>query len=85
MNRGYPAGIPNLVEVKLRSGRIVGRQVDFPRGHDRNPMTDGEVERKFEALCEPLMPKRQVRAILDAIWRLEEIEDVGRIAPMFEV
>ena len=85
MNKGYPAGIPNLVEVKLRSGKIVGRQVDFPRGHDKNPMTDREVEQKFEALCEPLLPKRQVRAILDALWGLEKVENIGCIAPMFEV
>ncbi len=85
LNKGYPAGIPNLVEVKLRSGTIVGKQVDFPRGHDRNPMTDREVEQKFEALCEPLFPKQQVRAILDALWDLEEMEDVGRIVSMFEV
>ena len=85
MNRGYPEGIPNRVEVTLKSGRKVSKRVDFPRGHDRNPMTDREVEEKFEALCEPLLPKRQVRTILDALWKLEDMKDVGQIVPMFEV
>ena len=85
MNRGYPEGIPNRVEVTLKSGKKASKRVDFPRGHDRNPMTDREVEEKFEALCEPLLPRRQVRAILDALWKLEDMEDVGQIVPMFEV
>ena len=85
MNAGYPEGIPNRVEVTVRSGERFVRRVDHPRGHHRNPMTDLEVEQKFEALAGPLLAPQRIRAALDGLWKLEELPDVGRIPPMFEI
>src|SRR5438270_2026475 len=48
----YPAGIPNRVTVVLKDGRRLVREVEFPRGHARNPMTDAEVEKTFRSLVE---------------------------------
>src|SRR5262249_35532196 len=42
----YPAGIPNRVTVTLNDGRQLVKEVEFPRGHARNPMTDQQVEAK---------------------------------------
>src|SRR5204863_4908520 len=49
----YPRGIPNRITVTLADGRTVVEEVEFPRGHALNPMTDAEVERKFRTLVEP--------------------------------
>src|SRR5262249_45093561 len=49
-NRRYPAGIPNRLTITLTDGRRLVREVEFPRGHARNPMTDAEVEHKFRTL-----------------------------------
>ena len=40
----YPRGIPNRITVTLADGRKLTREVEFPRGHAGNPMTDAEVE-----------------------------------------
>ena len=32
-------------------------QLDYPKGDPRNPLTDKEVEEKFEALAEPVMSR----------------------------
>src|SRR5690606_15291526 len=39
----YPEGIPNRLEVDLRDGSRLVKEVTFPRGHAHNPMTDAEV------------------------------------------
>ncbi len=85
MNRGYPEGIPNRVDITLKSGEKVSKRVDFPRGHDQNPMTDREVEAKFESLAGPFFSEKKQREILDLIWRLDEVEDVGTILPMIVI
>ena len=36
--------------VTLADGRTCTREVEFPRGHAHNPMTDAEVEKKFRTL-----------------------------------
>jgi 2-methylcitrate dehydratase len=46
-NDRYPRGIPNLLKVTLKDGRTFELEVEFPRGHARNRMTDAEVEKKF--------------------------------------
>src|SRR5205807_1578912 len=60
----YPAGIPNRVSVKLTNGRQLVHEVEFPRGHARNPMTDAEVEQKFRRLVEPRYGKERADSVL---------------------
>jgi 2-methylcitrate dehydratase len=47
LSAGYPEGIPNRITVRTRDGRELVREVRYPSGHARNPMTDDEVSGKF--------------------------------------
>jgi 2-methylcitrate dehydratase len=80
----YPAGIPNRLRIRLRGGRELVDECEFPRGHARNPMSDAEVEAKFRRLaarhCEP---GRQ-REILDTVWRLESLQSMRRLMNLLE-
>src|SRR5581483_8017005 len=40
LSKHYPEGIPNRLTLTLTDGRVLVREVEFPRGHARNPMTD---------------------------------------------
>src|SRR5262249_45381034 len=85
LSRRYPAGIPNRLTVTLRDGRKLVREVEFPRGHARNPMTDAEVEHKFRTMVEPRYGKERADRILAACWGLEKLpraagELVGLVA-----
>src|SRR5205085_5495099 len=73
----YPAGIPNRVTVTLRNGKQVVREVEFPRGHARNPMSDVEVEHKFRTLVEPVYGKQRADRVLAACWELERLGSAG--------
>ena len=68
----YPTGIPNRLTVTLDDGRQVMREVEFPRGHAKNPMTDAEVEHKFRTLVEPVFGKKRAAKILKRLWKLED-------------
>jgi 2-methylcitrate dehydratase len=85
LNAKYPEGIPNLVRIHLRDGGTLEKEVTFPRGHARNPMTDAEVEQKFRRLAEPLLASFAIAGILDRCWNLDKLADIGELLRLFEV
>jgi len=79
----YPKGIPNRITVTLNDGRKLVQEVEFPRGHAGNPMTDGEVEAKFRGTVEPKYGKTKADAILARCWDLENLTSVTDLIQMF--
>src|SRR5262245_31838596 len=79
----YPRGIPNRLTVSMRDGRRLVREVEFPRGHARNPMTDAEVEWKFRTLVEPRYGKERAGRMLAACWELEKLKAAGELIQLF--
>src|SRR5438132_660997 len=79
----YPNGIPNRLTITLANGRTLTKEVEFPRGHAHNPMTDAEVEKKFRLLAEPRYGKERTGRILAACWELEKLRRVEDIMELF--
>jgi len=79
----YPNGIPNRIVVKLTDGRTLTREVEFPRGHAGNPMTDEEVVAKFRRSVEPTYGKDKTDRILDRCWDFDKITDVSELLAIF--
>jgi len=80
----YPRGIPNRITVKLKDGRTFVREVEFPRGHAENPMTDAEVETKFRTLVEPRYGQDRASKMLAACWKLEEATGAAELVTLFD-
>jgi 2-methylcitrate dehydratase len=79
----YPNGIPNRLTITMKDGRRLVREVEFPRGHAHNPMTDAEVEHKFRTLVEPRYGAKRAAEILSACWKLEELKSVRELMDKF--
>lgn len=75
----YPEAVGNRVTVKLSSGKVVSKQVDYHKGHPKNPMSDAEVEEKFRRLTRKYLDKNRARRILDGVWNLEKAKDVAKL------
>ena len=75
----YPEAVANRVTVKLSSGKIISKQVNYHKGHPKNPMSDEEVEKKFISLTRRQLSKNQTRRALDILWNLEKVRDVSKI------
>jgi 2-methylcitrate dehydratase len=84
LTRQYPAGIPNRLTLTLADGRKLVKEVAFPRGHARNPMTDAEVEAKFRALADKKYGRERVDAILARCWDLENLTSVTDLIRLFD-
>src|SRR5216683_4349199 len=75
----YPEAVANRVTVKLSTGKVVSKQIDYHKGHPKNPMSDSEVEEKFQKLTRRILDKSRARRILDAVWNLERAKDVSKV------
>jgi 2-methylcitrate dehydratase len=81
----YPEAVANRVTVHLSSGKTVSKQVDYHKGHPKNPMSDGDVEEKFERLTRKYLAKNRARRILDAVWDLEKSKDISKVISMMNL
>jgi len=79
----YPKGIPNRIVVTLNDGKTFTKEVEFPRGHAGNPMTDDEVVAKFRRVVEPKYGKASADRMLETCWKFESITNVSELLGMF--
>lgn len=80
----FPALQRVIVRIHTIDGREFTKQLDYPKGDPRNPLTDKEVEEKFEALAEPVMSAVARRRAIDAIWNLEKRSSVSELMELFK-
>jgi 2-methylcitrate dehydratase len=81
----YPGELPNRVRIYLRDGRELAAEESLPKGHYKNPMSDGEVEAKFKRLVSKTLTVEKMSSILDAVWRLDRLGDVRELAELVTV
>lgn len=63
----FPDEIPCRIEVELDDGSVVAGEIDAPRGHIRNPMTDSEVDEKFLGMAHGVMTGDRAGRLLETI------------------
>jgi 2-methylcitrate dehydratase len=72
LTEAYPGSIPNRVTVKLDDGRMLSVQVDDPRGHPKNPMTEEEIEQKFRLLTKGILKEAQAERVQRFVRTIEK-------------
>jgi 2-methylcitrate dehydratase len=77
--RRAPRELPCRMEIVTKTGERKVAEVNYPRGHEKNPMTDGEIDTKFRGLVERVLPKARVDRALELLWRLDEARDLRGI------
>src|SRR3954466_11863191 len=80
----FPALQRVVVKITTNDGRSFEKQLDYPKGDPRNPLTDREIEEKFEALADPVMTKSAQRKLKDAIWNLEKCASASELMKLMK-
>jgi 2-methylcitrate dehydratase len=60
-----------IVTIETSDGRELSKQLDYPKGDPRNPLTDAEIEQKFDSLAEPVLSESSRSLLKEAVWGLE--------------
>ena len=80
----FPALQRVIVNISTKDGRSLSKQLDFPKGDPRNPLTDQEVEEKFAALADGVLSAAAQKQVKDAVWNLERVGSVSELMALLE-
>ncbi len=72
----FPALQRVIVRIDTTDGRKLEKQLDYPKGDPRHPLTDAEIESKFDALAEPHLSPAARQKVKDACWKLESFDSL---------
>ena len=73
-----------IVNLTTTDGRTFTKQLDYPKGDPRNPLSDAEVEEKFAALAEGVLSDGAQKKLKDAIWNLEKVGSVSKLMALMK-
>jgi 2-methylcitrate dehydratase PrpD len=77
----YPGMTSSRVEIRLKSGQTLAKQVDIPKGDPRDPMTSEDVAGKVKRFA-----SQKDEKALDEVIRLSlELEEVGDIKELTSI
>jgi len=75
----FPALQRVIVNITTTDGRKFSKQLDYPKGDPRNPLSDAEIEEKFRALADGVLSKNAQDKLIGAIWNLEKCASVTKL------
>jgi 2-methylcitrate dehydratase len=68
-----------VVKIETEDGRELTKSLDYPKGDPRNPLSDTEVEEKFDALAGPVLSDGGRTRLKDAVWGLEKAGSISEV------
>jgi len=75
----YPQKWTCIMEIETKDGKKYEGRVDFPRGEPENPLSQEQIEDKFEKLASKVLPGKNIKQIISAISNLEKIKNISDI------
>jgi 2-methylcitrate dehydratase PrpD len=70
------------IVITRKDGRKLEKVESFATGHPKKPMTRGQLEHKFLECAELAIERERAERALDELWRLEDLEHVGKLHEM---
>ena len=78
-DRRLPEAMLCRMEIVTAAGESHSTEVEYHKGHWKNPMSDGEVEAKFRKLAAGVLTPAGTERLLEALWKLDALPDAGEI------
>src|SRR5215467_11929594 len=80
----FPALQRVIVNITTSDGRSFRKQLDYPKGDPRNPLSDQEIEEKFSALAEGVLSPSAQKRVKDTVWNLEHVDSVSKLMSLMK-
>jgi 2-methylcitrate dehydratase PrpD len=68
------------VTIRARDGRSFTLHVEHALGSLKRPMSDADLEAKFRALAQDVLPAAQAEEIIKLCWRVAALDDASAVA-----
>jgi 2-methylcitrate dehydratase len=82
---GRTRGSRASAEITTTDGRKFEKSISSPRGFGDKPATDAELEGKFKKMAAKYMSKQQMQKIIDTVWNLENLKEMGKLASLMAI
>lgn len=79
IERVFPELQRAAVAITTTNGDRYETLLDYPKGDFRNPLSDQELEQKFDALAVALLSARARQELKRAVWQLEDLQSVSML------
>ncbi len=81
LNKMYPEKTASRVELTLKRGDVLVRQVEIPKGDPRDPMNADDLVNKVIQFA-PKINKADLKKLTEIILRLETVKDIREVVGM---
>jgi 2-methylcitrate dehydratase PrpD len=74
-----------IMEIKTKNGQTYSKEIQFPRGNPKNPVSMNEVIEKFQKCVNySIKPfsKENIDKLVDLLYKLEQLEDVTQLTQL---
>ncbi len=82
-NEAFTAKYPGEYNIHMvvtgASGQSHEAQTSYPKGHQKNPLSDEELEVKFRSLSNGVWSDNQSSAALEMLWSLEDLSSLDDV------
>src|SRR5258708_26743341 len=81
-DRTYPDLYRSIITVKTKDGRQRVRDITHPKGSPENPVDKPVLERNLSTLTKGILDPERLAGITQAVGRLEELPDIGKLTSL---
>ena len=74
-----------VITVDLKDGRRLTHQTMAAKGMFENPLTAEEENEKARELIAPVLGARKADALIDTLWKLDELDDVRALRKWYQL
>jgi 2-methylcitrate dehydratase len=80
-NTRFPAELPCRIAIRLTDGSEIVDEIAWPKGHLRNPVSDAEIDRKFDGLVRGKSDAdtKVCEDLRAALWSFEAVAEVEAV------
>lgn len=75
----HPVKWPCVIEVTAKDGKKHRAEVEYFKGHAKDPLSDQEVEHKFRELAGERLAAGQADRIIETVWTLDTLPDITQL------
>jgi 2-methylcitrate dehydratase len=82
IEKDFPEKQRTVVEILTGDGLRLVRHLDYPKGDWRNPLSDAELEQKFQTLAAETLAKPECNRVIDTVWKLDRLDTVASLTAL---
>lgn len=75
----FPEQWAGAVTIVTNDGRELSHTTYYPTGDPENPMSEGDLKRKFITLATTVVSERRAERIIEVVGQLERLDDVSEL------